>query len=960
MATRGGRARRGGRDGGYRGDNDDRYSSRGHSRGRGREYNQFQGENRGRRDRGRGGGNRPQGTYEERDKGTAAGRLQPTVGAARRFWSIDHMRRVAATRGDEIVDIVFDDQGGFFNMLKDRRTMEKSFTMRLLIKIIYNISNCSNPEAEKVITLLAQIGSETYAVFHLSLTMLIRKMPLEQAQKERDENFHTLNHLVRIFTQMLTVSPQQCAPVLPIPDLHAAAVALQEQSPRYGELVTSCDQLRELYTQTMRDISDIQNTSRSSKGTQASQESYCSMPILPRVAEITQNSKPNLECNKIEGSYDDWNHYLGVQFCLLREDFISPLRQGIYDYSHGDQHRSKQHIRVYKHVYVNEPVCLYSGIGFQLHFDASHLRHVHWEHSRRLIFGCLLCLSSDEFTTVWFASVVKRDPKLLKEGYITVKFEGDVNGFEIEPQTEFTMVESTAYFEAYRHILCRLQTVRTPPPFKAYIVDCRPPDPLPPPSYLSGNPNACFDLTALGVTDPVQLLDPRAWPHHEEVDLDQSQLAAVQMALTQELSLIQGPPGTGKTYIGLKIVEVLLQNKQIWDPNVTSPILVVCYTNHALDQFLEGILKFNDKTRIVRIGGRSKSEEMASYMLRKIVEQCHAAKSFTHHQYKAWRDARSSMKQEQRSICEVMHNVSKMGVEGTLKILSFRTLEPVMLPDHANQLRALLNKYHVTEEGKEIEFWLQIWFFASKDEDIDSEPMKISTELDDEILVTEQVALSDAVGGDKDKPGVDDSENVTGEELVDVDAEAVLLENDRIIDGERIELEPIKLDKIIKSAIKKAKPGVHRDEYGWQVQQLSEQQRKQRISKGMKSKPMSRDRAMKIPDISQLDEKKRWSLYRYWVNQHLHECKRAVANHVEVYTHACEEYQEAQSELESSVLHTAAVVGMTTTGAAKYHSILHKMRPKIVIIEEAAEVLESHIVTALTASTQQVIMIGDH
>lgn len=43
------------------------------------------------------------------------------------------------------------------------------------------------------------------------------------------------------------------------------------------------------------------------------------------------------------------------------------------------------------------------------------------------------------------------------------------------------------------------------------------------------------------------------------------------------------PPG--KTYVGLKIVRALLDNKA-WGPK--SPILVVCYTNHALDQFLEG------------------------------------------------------------------------------------------------------------------------------------------------------------------------------------------------------------------------------------------------------------------------------------------------------------------------------------------------------------------------------------
>lgn len=41
----------------------------------------------------------------------------------------------------------------------------------------------------------------------------------------------------------------------------------------------------------------------------------------------------------------------------------------------------------------------------------------------------------------------------------------------------------------------------------------------------------------------------------------------------------------GKTHLGVEIVRALLQNREPYDP----PILVVCYTNHALDQFLERI-----------------------------------------------------------------------------------------------------------------------------------------------------------------------------------------------------------------------------------------------------------------------------------------------------------------------------------------------------------------------------------
>ena len=44
------------------------------------------------------------------------------------------------------------------------------------------------------------------------------------------------------------------------------------------------------------------------------------------------------------------------------------------------------------------------------------------------------------------------------------------------------------------------------------------------------------------------------------------------------------------------------------------PILVVCYTNHALDQFLEGIHQFHPKG-IVRVGGRSESDILKSCSL---------------------------------------------------------------------------------------------------------------------------------------------------------------------------------------------------------------------------------------------------------------------------------------------------------------------------------------------------------
>ena len=45
----------------------------------------------------------------------------------------------------------------------------------------------------------------------------------------------------------------------------------------------------------------------------------------------------------------------------------------------------------------------------------------------------------------------------------------------------------------------------------------------------------------------------------------------------------------------------------------SKPIFLVCYTNHALDQFLEKIEGFTKE--IVRLGGRSKVESFKNYSL---------------------------------------------------------------------------------------------------------------------------------------------------------------------------------------------------------------------------------------------------------------------------------------------------------------------------------------------------------
>lgn len=95
--------------------------------------------------------------------------------------------------------------------------------------------------------------------------------------------------------------------------------------------------------------------------------------------------------------------------------------------------------------------------------------------------------------------------------------------------------------------------------------------------------------SSLGNVSPYDL---STWPDGDEIGLNESQYKAFQCALQREFAVIQGPPGTGKTYLGLKIIHTLLDNSRLWkeeEDEESCPILVLAYTNHALDSFLEGL-----------------------------------------------------------------------------------------------------------------------------------------------------------------------------------------------------------------------------------------------------------------------------------------------------------------------------------------------------------------------------------
>lgn len=131
--------------------------------------------------------------------------------------------------------------------------------------------------------------------------------------------------------------------------------------------------------------------------------------------------------------------------------------------------------------------------------------------------------------------------------------------------------------------------------------------------------------------------------------------------------------------------------------------------------------------------------------------------------------------------------------------------------------------------------------------------------------------------------------------------------------------------------------------------EINDSKRPLRLQRNLQAVEVMPENEEKRVFLSQgLSQQQRWNLYRLWL-------QRAEKNYLKQIQDKQPEFEKFQARLNelreeenAIVLKNARVIGMTTTCAGKNRRILQRIRPKIVLVEEAAEVLEAHIITSLT------------
>ena len=895
------------------------------------------------------------------------------------FWTERTFTEFSMKDTESLVVHLYDQQPLLKNYLRSVHSLQKKGLLSITL-VIEKVARSGNIEHSNVLLAVFLDALNTGSLW-TDMRTAIEQVPMEGGH-ELDKSRDWMKKLHNIFNECLQRIPEtSTSSHLPIVPLGEAAEMLSFQN-KDSKIANLCQQIEELVKfrkECMRNaMTSIMIQKETKKEDDKENEvpmpfgSFKEVSILPTADEL-HDSKiiRDIRENRVDKTYLNWDHYLDVHFRLLREDFLHPLRQGLNQFLADDQSKRNTDIRVYNNVRILEPVCLMTGVGFMIQFDSSGLKQVNWDHSRRLIFGSLLCLSSNRFDDILFATVVDRDSKKLQRGNVTIKFEDDTNGFRIQPSTSFIMIESAAYFEACRHILKQLQGITNDlMPFKKYLIDLKCSDyDLEPPLYLRPQernlgylplPDNKFNLMEIMKSNRpinVTLTDERTWPLPEDTKFDKSQLEAMRMALSKEVSVIQGPPGTGKTYVGVRIVEALLRNKAKWTTG-QSPILVVCLTNHALDQFLEYILALiinGEPPNVVRVGGRARSERMKQCTIREIIQDMKRRRAVPKHIHKPLSEGTRkffAIKDEMKS--SVLQDAHKED-----SLLPFDKISRFIKREHLVQLNQTIASSSQRDSGRQIEIWLKLWYAStlSPEEEeelaLRMEQMKLEDKKD-----LEEMASKESKG---DQNGEDDDSN--SEDFVEVDAEANLAQNERMLEGEELLIAPTRNKESAddhRKELYEHEKKVIKEAFGWEVVQPSNFDRRRAIDTGSNCEPMTEVEATRVKNIHKLKLPDKWRLYQYWSHKFIEEAKEAAQQKAFAYMEACKNYEEQKHELNLHILQSADIIGMTTTGAAKYNYILQRICPKIVVIEEAAEVLESHIVSCLSSGAQQLVLIGDH
>ena len=114
------------------------------------------------------------------------------------------------------------------------------------------------------------------------------------------------------------------------------------------------------------------------------------------------------------------------------------------------------------------------------------------------------------------------------------------------------------------------------------------------------------------------------------------------------------------------------------------------------------------------------------------------------------------------------------------------------------------------------------------------------------------------------------------------------------------------------------------------------------------------------PDTWAMPTNSRKVKYARWTEELLEECVQNVYKAGSAYNECLAAIDKQFNQNMGELLRSKRIIGCTTTGAAMFREDIAAAHVDVLLVEEAGEILESHVLTAMGEDTKQLILIGDH
>ncbi|KAI2023264.1 hypothetical protein LOZ46_001595 [Ophidiomyces ophidiicola] len=625
--------------------------------------------------------------------------------------------------------------------------------------------------------------------------------------------------------------------------------------------------------------------------------SWISNPEIPSSAEILgigDSSQPGdavfLNPNKIVGPWQSKHLYLKTHYDLLREDAVAPLRDAVAYVRQDPRMKDTLDICIYEKVHIIGVTFSHVGVAVKVQFSTVRAgKNIVWEYSKRLISGNIVALTpaSDGFQRKCVIAIVAARPL---DGLKAQPCEVDLlfanpDDVDFDCQQEWLMVEArNGYYEAHRHTLTALQKMsRECFPLAEYICDIK--NNVETPEYIMKNP--IMNMSELHPTSNTTTLVnvSKEWPSPPE-GLDQSQWRALRQILTKKLSIIQGPPGTGKTYVSVVAIKILLANMLPGDP----PIIIAAQTNHALDQLLRHVAKFENN--YVRLGGRSTDPEIK----KRTVFELRNKSNLPYIPGGTLRPARNQLRAIVDQLTELIAPFVLESCTEPLQSDFFLSLGIITQEQHESLIHGAEGWFHAGDQVDPMSAWL----------DEQRVPYNVTYK-------TEHFGFAE------------DEVDLEYEQLKELEAEQGLDDDD--FESLRGHYMPL------------------REGY---------------TGRNYAGDKVVREKYLKYQDMWEIPTFARGRAYTILQNQAKNIIRDKLRFLTNAYATTASNLKVGKWERDSIILQGAKLIGMTTTGLSKYRALISSLKPKIILIEEAAEILEAPVTAACVESLEHLILVGDH